>query len=152
MILAGDASDPYCAEIDRLLARHTLRAQVELIGHIGGQAKWDLLRNARFLVLPSYSENFGNVVVEALAVGCPAIVTPEVGAKDVVLRSGGGLVANGDPDSLRTALVRLWDDADERTRMGEAGARYVRAHLGWPAVAEQAADCYRTVLREAAAG
>src|ERR1700731_3418697 len=80
---------------------------------------------ARVFVLPSYSESFGNVVLEAMQRGLPVIVTPEVGAADVVKESGGGLVVGGDAPSLSAAIDRLTEDAAQSAAMGETGRRHV---------------------------
>jgi glycosyltransferase involved in cell wall biosynthesis len=97
---------------------------------------------ARVFVLPSYSESFGNVVLEAMQRGLPVIVTPEVGAAEVVKESGGGLVASGDAPSLGAAIDRLTDDAAKSSAMGEAGRRHVSEHYGWPGVAARMEALY----------
>ena len=56
-----------------------------------GDEKEYLYRSARVFVLPSYSENFGNAILEAMQHGVPVVVTPEVGAADIVHKAGGGL-------------------------------------------------------------
>lgn len=97
---------------------------------------------ARVFVLPSYSESFGNVVLEAMQRGLPVIVTPEVGAAEVVQESGGGLVATGDAQSLGAAIDRLTEDADRSAAMGEAGRRHVSERYGWPGVAARMEALY----------
>jgi glycosyltransferase involved in cell wall biosynthesis len=97
---------------------------------------------ARVFVLPSYSESFGNVVLEAMQRGLPVIVTPEVGAAEVVKESGGGLVAGGDAQSLGAAIDRLTEDAAQSAAMGEAGRRHVSEHYGWPSVAARMEALY----------
>jgi glycosyltransferase involved in cell wall biosynthesis len=97
---------------------------------------------ARVFVLPSYSESFGNVVLEAMQRGLPVIVTPEVGAAEVVKESGGGLVASGDAQSLGAAIDRLTEDAARSAAMGEAGRRHVSGRYGWPGVAARMEALY----------
>ena len=97
---------------------------------------------ARVFVLPSYSESFGNVVLEAMQRGLPVIVTPEVGAAEVVKESGGGLVAGGDAQSLGAAIDRLTEDAATSAAMGEAGRRHVSEHYGWNSVAARMEALY----------
>ena len=74
------------------------------------------------MVLPSYNENFGNVVLEAMGERCPVVVTPEVGAADVVRETGAGIVVDGEPEILGAGIRELLDDPARRATMGEAGA------------------------------
>ena len=97
---------------------------------------------ARVFVLPSYSESFGNVGLEAMQRGLPVIVTPEVGAAEAVRESGGGLVAGGDAQSLSAAIDRLTDDVARSSVMGEAGRRHVSELYGWPSVAARMEALY----------
>jgi glycosyltransferase involved in cell wall biosynthesis len=97
---------------------------------------------ARVFVLPSYSESFGNVVLEAMQRGLPVIVTPEVGAAEVVEESGGGIVAGGDAQSLGAAIDRLTEDAATSAAMGEAGRCHVSKRYGWPSVAARMEALY----------
>jgi glycosyltransferase involved in cell wall biosynthesis len=97
---------------------------------------------ARVFVLPSYSESFGNVVLEAMQRGLPVIVTPEVGAAEVVKDSGGGIVASGDAPSLGAAIDRLTEDAAGSAAMGEAGRAHVNERYGWPSVAARMEALY----------
>jgi glycosyltransferase involved in cell wall biosynthesis len=97
---------------------------------------------ARVFVLPSYSESFGNVVLEAMQHGLPIIVTPEVGAADVVKQSGGGLVADGDAQALGAAIDRLTEDAARSAAMGQAGRAHVHERYGWASVAARMEALY----------
>jgi glycosyltransferase involved in cell wall biosynthesis len=62
---------------------------------VGGADKERLYASARAFVLPSYSESFGNTVLEAMCRRLPVLVTTEVGAKNAVEQSGGGFVVPG---------------------------------------------------------
>jgi glycosyltransferase involved in cell wall biosynthesis len=97
---------------------------------------------ARVFVLPSYSESFGNVVLEAMQRGLPVIVTSEVGAAEVVRESGGGLVASGDAQSLGAAIDRLTEDTAKSSAMGEAGRRHVSERYGWQTIAARMEALY----------
>ena len=78
---------------------------------------------ATVLVLPSRSENFGNVILESWAAGRPVAVTPEVGLAATVRETGAGIVADGD---LGTALRELLADPARLDRMGRSGEESVR--------------------------
>ena len=118
---------------------------VRFIGPVSGAAKDDLLRGSAALVLPSYSENFGNVVLEAMAVGTPVVVTPEVGLASEVESSGAGVVTSGDPPSLAAALRALLGDRAKREAMGRAGRAAVEARYSWDRVAAQMEEAYARI-------
>ena len=101
---------------------------------------------AKVFALASYSENFGNTVLEAMALGCPVLVTPEVGAAEVVRESGGGRVVSGDPAAFGRALRELLD-APDRAEIGRHGRRFVAERLGWAGIAQRMESAYFDVCR-----
>ncbi len=100
-----------------------------------GADKTHLYRAARVFVLPSFSENFGNTVLEAMQNGRPVVVTPEVGAAEIVRAAGGGIIADGDPAAFGAAIDRLLADRGLADAMGAAARRHVCATLSWASVA-----------------
>src|SRR5262249_1974670 len=115
--------------------------RVQFIGPVYGDAKWTLLRRAKIFALPSYSENFGNAVLEAMACGIPVVVTPEVGLATTVDKAGAGLVIGGAPNTFGPALAELMSDAERRAAMGAAG-RAAAGHFSWDAIAGQMKAVY----------
>jgi glycosyltransferase involved in cell wall biosynthesis len=77
--------------------------------------------------------------------GLPVVVTPEVGAAEIVHKCGSGLVVTGEPESIAQAICRLTEDVDLARTMGEAGRQYARTHYTWAAIAEQMERLYETL-------
>src|SRR5205823_321377 len=102
-------------------------------------------QSASVFVLPSYSENFGISVLEAMQRGVPVVVTPEVGAAEVVRKSRSGLVVAGDPEPLGAAISKLTSDLDLARSMGEAGRRHATAHYSWHHIAAQMGALYESL-------
>jgi glycosyltransferase involved in cell wall biosynthesis len=138
-----DGLAPRLAELARELG---IASRVRIIPRtVTGADKELAFASARAFVLPSYSESFGNAVIEAMQRGVPAIVTPGVGAADAVRDSGGGIVTGDDEESLAAAIDRLTDDAALARAMGDAGRKHVEAHYGWPSVATRMEALYESV-------
>ena len=77
--------------------------------------------------------------------GVPVVVTPEVGAAEIVRKSGAGLVVTGDPEPLGSAIRLLTADLGLARSMGEAGRRYAAAHFTWDHIATQMEDLYNSL-------
>ena len=69
LLIAGNDEENYRPELEALARRCGVADRVCFLGPVDGEKKWELLSSAELLALPSYSENFGNVVLEAMAVG-----------------------------------------------------------------------------------
>jgi glycosyltransferase involved in cell wall biosynthesis len=110
-----------------------------------GSEKERLFAAARVFVLTSYSENFGNTVLEAMRRGVPVVVTPEVGAAEIVRESGGGIVVAGDPEPLGAAICRLTTHLGLARSMGEAGRGHATAHYSWHHIAAQMEALYESL-------
>jgi glycosyltransferase involved in cell wall biosynthesis len=143
LAIVGTDYEELASELAQLAEELNIGPRVRIVPHtIIGADKEHIFAAARVFILPSYSESFGNAVLEALQRGLPVIVTPEVGAAEVVKASGGGLVVAGDPDSMGHAIDWLTEDPARTSAMGAAGRRHVRDHYGWPSVAARMEALY----------
>ncbi len=146
LVIAGNDEEGLKPKLEAQAAIAGVRERVSFVGPVYGEDKAALLSRALLLVLPSYSENFGNVVIEAMAAGCPVAVTPEVGAADIVRESAAGVVLEGDPATLGAGIRRLISEPVALDRMGEIGRAFVRQRYTWEAVCLQMEDAYRHVI------
>lgn len=151
LIIAGNDERGYRAHLERLAAANRVESRVRFVGMVSDEHKWALYEHAAMFVLPSYSENFGNVVAEAMAMGCPVIVTPEVGLASLVRESGAGLVVDGAPRALAESIRALLQDASRRRLMGERGRCTARQQLSWKSAASRMETLYRGIGRARAA-
>ena len=117
--------------------------RVRFLGAVHGADKAALLHRAAALVLPSRSENFGNVVLESWAAGRPVAITPEVGLAGTVRETGAGIVLDGN---IGAALSGLLSDPSRLDEMGRRGQEAVRERFGWPAVAREMEEVYHHVM------
>ncbi|MCP5421022.1 MAG: glycosyltransferase [Gammaproteobacteria bacterium] len=144
LAIAGNDEENYTPTLRDLARELGVMDRVSFIGPVQGVDKEYLFRNASLLVLPSYSENFGNVVLEAMARGCPAVVTPEVGVADIVTLSGGGQVVTGAPRHLGESIATLLNEPAELLIKGEAGRKHVVENYSWDAIAQKMISVYQT--------
>lgn len=145
LLIAGNDDENHLSQLMAMPEYKEVSDRISFIGIVSDDQKWALYENAEMFVLPSYSENFGNVVVEAMAMRCPVVVTAEVGLAKFVSASGAGVVTSGDPEALAVALRSLHADSALRTQMGERGQQAVRDHLTWDAVAAEMEAVYRNL-------
>ncbi len=148
LVIAGNDEEGVRPRLEALAREILVADRVRFVGFVDGASKQALLAAARALVLPSLSENFGNVVLEAWVAGTPVVVTPGVGLADEVESAGAGLVAAGDPVALGDALERLVADPEAARAMGELGRARVESRYAWPTIAERAESIYAAVLAE----
>ena len=142
LAIVGNDEEGLLPALESSIDRHGVRGRVTVLNRVVGRTDRDrLMASAKVFVLPSYSENFGNTVLEALAVGCPVVVTPDVGAAEVVRDSGGGLVVGGDPEIFGRALRELLDNP-ARAEMGARGRRFVTERFAWASVAREMEQAY----------
>ena len=149
LVLAGHDEDAYQPTVEALALAAGVRDRIVFAGPVLGSDKTALIAAARALVLPSYSENFGNVVLEAMAAARPVIVTPEVGVARLVDEAGAGIVVDGAPTALGPALASLATDVARGHAMGVLG-RAAAQRYSWASVAAQMETLYQSILDRAA--
>ncbi|HEY4444903.1 MAG TPA: glycosyltransferase [Steroidobacteraceae bacterium] len=146
LIIAGNDEEDYLPELKALARSEGIADRLNFIGPVSDEHKWALYENAEMFVLPSYSENFGNVVAEAMAMACPVVVTPEVGLAKFVREVGAGVVTSGEPSILAQAVAELHRDEFRRKRCGALGRQAAIRHLSWEGVGAQMEGEYNRIL------
>lgn len=146
LLIAGDGSPDYAAQLESLAASLHLGNQVEWLAHVGGSQKAQLLANASIFVLPSFSENFGIAAAEALLAGKACILTPGVAiASDAATRKA-AIIAGPDENSLASALESLITQPDLRKNLSEQAHLYANDNLSTKRMAAQLIALYQQIL------
>jgi glycosyltransferase involved in cell wall biosynthesis len=148
LVIAGNDDEGYQPQMVELARALGIAERVIFLGPVRDADKWALYERAQLFVLPSYSENFGNVVAEAMAMACPVVVTAEVGIAPLVEAAGAGRVVDGAPEKLAAAIRELLADPDCRREMGRRGAEVAKSQLSWSCVVAAVETLYRQVLRQ----
>jgi glycosyltransferase involved in cell wall biosynthesis len=145
LVIAGNDEEGYLPELQRIVVEAGIGERVTFLPRfITGFDKEALFGSAGLFVLPSYSENFGNTVLEAMIRSVPVVVTEEVGAAEVVRESRGGVVV--EAGALAVVVSELLRDPEDRKRMGENGSSWVRERYTWPSIAAAMAERYREIV------
>lgn len=143
--IVGPDNRGYLAEMQRLASELHLE-RVEFSGALRGEQKWQAYQEADLFVLPTYSENFGMAVAEALAAGTPAIVTrgaPWAGLE----QQGAGWWIDIGVDSLVACLEDALSHSPESlAEIGQNGRRWMEAEFSWARVGQRMVETYRWIL------
>jgi glycogen(starch) synthase len=144
LLIVGDGLERRAVD-DAIRARGLAQA-VRLVGAVPNEAVAAYLQHAAVVVVPSWFEERGRIVLEAMAVGAPVVAT-RVGGIPASVRDGvnGLLVAPRSPAELATAIDRVLRDRTLAASMGVAGLATARGH-GTDPLAEATLDAYEAVL------
>lgn len=145
LVIAGSDLIGYRKDIERMVREMELEDSVVMTGEVLRGAKDCLLANADFFVLPSYSENFGIVIAEAMAWERPVIAstgTPWKEAEEV----GAGWWVKPEEGALTRALGEaLGKRPEELDAMGAKGRALVAERYAWAAPAERLIKAYKEI-------
>ena len=149
LVVAGNGEEGF---IDRLREQaHDLGIQRDVIwvGFLEGEEKRAAFAAAEVFVLPSYSENFGVAVVEAMASGLPVIISDQVGIHREVAEAKAGLVVRCDPDKVSEAVVRILSDDEGRRQMSRNAVQLAKK-FSPEFVSEKLIEVYQRVGKKSA--
>ena len=121
LLIAGNGPQDYVRLLHNQVHKAGAERTIFFTGWLSGEEKWRALTKASLLALPSYQENFGMCVVEALICGVPVLVSPHVNLAQDIERAGAGWVADVDRDRIENALREAFASEQERNRRGVAG-------------------------------
>jgi glycosyltransferase involved in cell wall biosynthesis len=147
LVLAGPDSEGFGRKIRGWLADGGVLKKATFTGALEGEERLAVMQEAEVFALPSYTENFGGVVTEAMASRVPVVISDQVNIWPDVLRADAGLVVACDAEATAQALRSVIDDRARGREMGINGRRWVAEHLPWKVVAAQMARAYDETVR-----
>src|SRR5262249_9643014 len=147
LAIAGKGDADYTAFLHQRIAALRIEERVTMLGEVIGEAKKATLENADLAVFPSFTENFGIVVAEALAHGVPVIASKATPWSEVE-RRGCGLWVDNDAAALKQAILRV--SRMPMRKMGMRGREWMLAEFSWDRAAAATAALYERLTRAAA--
>ena len=146
--IAGCGTEAYEKQLNAFAAKLDLGDSVEWLGELQDERKWNAYADADVFVLPSFSENFGIVVAEALAAGLPAITTTGTPWGEIEDKGCGRFIEAG-PDALKAAMSDLMRKNDvERAEMGRRGREWMEQSFSWSGIAKRTLETYEQILAD----
>jgi glycosyltransferase involved in cell wall biosynthesis len=146
----GYGSDSYRTYLEKRIAALEIGGHVKLSGPLYGEEKWKKLQQSSIYVLPSYSENFGITVAEALLSGLP-VITSKATPWGELSSNGLGWIVDNDVTQLRDALQLAVSTETDRLRSIRSEARDYAQKYSWPPIVDRYVDTYKWVITPGAA-
>jgi glycosyltransferase involved in cell wall biosynthesis len=147
VLAGGNPQEPeYVQNIQDKIQNSKLDKVTTIAGFVRGEKKLGLLQDADIFILPSYYENFGIAVAEAMTVGVPVVISNGVHIWNAVETAEAGWVSECNIEDFTTKLSLALDDRNERKRRGFNGQEYALEHYTWGTIAQQILTIYQDLL------
>lgn len=148
LVVVGEG--PLRGELEQRVTALGLRASVEFVGHVPSERVPSLLQQAAVVVIPSLSEGFGLVALEAALVGRPVVASRVGGLPEVVLHAETGLLVRpGDVEGFAAAVRFLLEHPAEAERIGRAARERALEAFGWEPYVDAFDGLYRRLASPA---
>jgi glycosyltransferase involved in cell wall biosynthesis len=143
--IVGPDNGGYLARMKETAADLALE-RIEFTGPLFGPEKWQAYRDADLFVLPTYSENFGMAVAEALAAGTPAIVSKGAPWSDLNTRQAGWWIDIGVDPLVACLEQALAESSGDLSARGLRGREWMKAEYSWQHIGRKMAATYEWIL------
>jgi len=146
LVIAGPDNEGWGARVRTWLGKEGVLGRTTFTGMLLGPDKLAVLRDASMFVLPSYTENFGLAVIEAMAAGLPIIISDKVNIWREVESAGAGKVVPCEAGKFTEAILDLLDKPELAWQMGQKGQALVRDEFHWPDIAVRLQETYAILI------
>lgn len=146
IIIAGGDEGGYRARVQSLISEKELNSDIQFVGYVEGSQKQVLYSNADIFILPTYSENFGIAIAEALAYELPVITTKSAPWSDLLDHRCGWWVEPG-VDGISSALIQAMACSPiELKEMGRRGRELIIKKFSWEVIGSMAYELTNWIL------
>jgi glycosyltransferase involved in cell wall biosynthesis len=146
IIIAGEGKFDYIQSLHKRIHSKGLVHLFDFVGGVYGNRKWELFQQADIFILPTYSENFGIVVAEALASGTPVITTKGTPWRELETHRCGWWIENDVNAIAQTIMEAIVLSEEEYRQMGERGRELMENNYSVEIVAAKMRRLYQWIL------
>ena len=146
VVIAGEGDVSYIETLKQITLQADVQDIISFAGGVYGEDKWNLFRKADVFVLPTFSENFGIAIAEALASGTPVITTKGTPWEDLPKYGCGWYTEIGTMPTVNALKDFLQLDEKTLERMGRNGRRLIEEKYSTQAMADEMMELYSTLL------
>jgi glycosyltransferase involved in cell wall biosynthesis len=132
--------------VEKKIDEYGLASEIELLGMLDGSAKRNAFEAADIFILPTYSENFGIVVAEALAHGLPVITTTGAPWNELVEYNCGWWTSPGAVGISKALSSAMAMTPDELSEMGRRGRKLIIDNYSWRHIGASSLEAYKWLL------
>ncbi len=125
-----------------------LKEHTTIAGFVRGKNKIGLLQLADLFLLPSYYENFGIAVAEAIALSTPVLISNQVYISDDIEKANAGWVCELNQEDLSNKLILALENHSQRQEKGNNGLNLAKNNYSWNAIALQLIKKYEELSKK----
>ncbi|MCM3544954.1 glycosyltransferase [Priestia megaterium] len=146
LMIVGPDNEGYGAQVKGWIKENNIDNKVTFTGMLTGEEKLQALSVAEMFVLPSYSENFGISVIEAMIMGLPVIISNKVNIYRELLKCDAGEVVNCNSEELTRSILKLLDDTTYAQKLASNGEKMVKEYYQWSEVGKSLEKNYKSIV------
>ncbi len=148
LVIAGPDNEGYKNILEKKISALNLDGKVLFTGLVGGKDKIEILADADVFCLPSFQENFGIAVAEAMAAGLPVVISDQVNIHAEISQANAGIVTRCDADEVAGAILKILNDDSLRAEMGQNARKLVFDKFTWDKIADDMVESYKKIIEE----
>lgn len=146
--VAGDGEKRYIQYLQDLADNCGIANNIKWLGWKNGDEKFEFLSQIDLFALTSHNENFAVVVIEALSVGTPVLISEYVGLSDFVREFNLGWITRLYQDEITKNLNQAFADSNKRKTIEKIGESKIREAFNETKLAEKYINFYRSIISE----
>lgn len=148
LTIAGSGEANYINSLKAKAEKLKIDKHIIWVGQVADQNKFNLMAEHDLLTLPSYNENFGNVIIESLSVGTAVLVSDHVGLSDYVDQQKLGWISRLDVESIRQALLTAFSDHKKREIIRRTAPAIINRDYSDQVLISRYLNLYKSLVHE----
>ena len=146
LAIVGPDSSGYLHKVHMWCKELNIYNEVIFINHLEPAQVKEAYVDANVFILPSYNENFGITVIEAMACKCPVIISDQVNIWREIQNGSAGIIIQLSVDKLTKAVTKILNDPEEAQIMGISGRILAKDQYDWNSIVARFTELYISIV------